>query len=113
MTFFETQIGSTMITESALQAQLLLRDGGQFSWHIIPMFVVVLYIYFQEIDKGNWNRVIAALAFLGMDIFNEIINGIIFSLSDFAPLWATPGNDSAFVLLIGLNQYLELNIQKV
>ena len=92
-----------MITESALQAQSLLRDGDQFSWHIIPMFVVVLYIYFQEIDKGNWNRVIAALAFLGMDIFNEIINGIIFSLSDFAPLWATPGNDSAFVLLIGLN----------
>ncbi len=92
-----------MITESALQAQSLLRDGGQFSWHIIPIFVTVLYIYFQEIDKGNWNRVIAALAFLGMDFFNEIVNGIIFSVSDFAPLWGTPGNDSAFVIFIGLN----------
>lgn len=97
-----------MITESALQAQSLLRDGGQFSWHIIPMFVLVLYIYFHEIDKGNWNRVIAALAFLGMDFFNEIVNGAIFSLSDFAPLWATPGNHSAFVIFIGLN--IEISI---
>jgi len=92
-----------MITESALQAQSLLRDTSQFTWHIIPMFLVVLYVYFQEIDKKNWNRVLAALAFFGMDIFNEIVNGVIFHTSGFAPLWAAPGNDTALLLLIGLN----------
>jgi len=92
-----------MITESALQAQSLLRDPSQFSWHIIPIFLVVLYVYFMEIDKGNWNRVLAALAFLGMDLFNEIVNGIIFHTSGFAPLWGTPGNNTAFLVLIGLN----------
>ena len=92
-----------MITESALQAQSLLRDTSQFTWHIIPMFLVVLYVYFQEIDKKNWNRVLAALAFFGMDLFNEIVNGIIFHTSSFAPLWAAPGNDTALLLLIGLN----------
>jgi hypothetical protein len=92
-----------MITESALQAQSLLRDSSQFSWHIIPMFLVVLYVYFMEIDKGNWNRVLAAFAFFGMDVFNEIVNGIVFHVSDFAPLWGAPGNDTAYLLLIGLN----------
>ncbi len=92
-----------MIAESALQAQSLLRDTSQFTWHIIPMFLVVLYIYFQEIDKKNWNRVLAAFAFFGMDLFNEIVNGVIFHSSGFAPLWAAPGNDTAFLLLIGLN----------
>lgn len=92
-----------MITESALQAQTLLRDSSQFSWHIIPMFLVVLYVYFMEIDKGNWNRVLAALAFFGMDLFNEIVNGIIFHTSGFAPLWGAPGNDTAYLVLIGLN----------
>lgn len=92
-----------MIAESALQAQSILRDTSQFSWHIIPMFVVVLYVYFQEMDRGNWNRVLAAFAFFGMDLFNEIINGVVFHVSEFAPLWGAPGNDTALLLLIGLN----------
>lgn len=92
-----------MIAESALQAQSLLRDTSQFSWHVIPMFLVVLYIYFKEIDKGQWSRVFAALAFFGMDIFNEIVNGIIFKVSGFAPLWGAPGNDTALLFLVGLN----------
>lgn len=92
-----------MIAESALQAQALLRDTSQFSWHIIPMLLVVLYIYFHEIDKNNWSRVLAALAFFGMDLFNEIVNGVIFHMSGFAPIWGAPGNDTALLLLIGLN----------
>jgi hypothetical protein len=92
-----------MITESALQAQALLRDTSQFSWHIIPMLLVVVYIYFHEIDKNNWNRVLAALAFFGMDLFNEIVNGVVFHASGFAPIWGAPGNETAQLLLIGLN----------
>lgn len=92
-----------MIAETALQAQSLLRDSSQFSWSIIPLLLVVLYIYFREAEEGNWNRILAALAFWGMDWFNEIWNGLVFHFSEFAPVWAAPGGDTAYLILIGLN----------
>ena len=52
--------------------------------------------------KKNYALVLAGLAFWGMDWFNEIVNSIIFHVTNYAPLWCTPG-DSAFVILIGLN----------
>lgn len=92
-----------MIAESALQAQAILRDTSNFSWYIIPMLLIVLYIYFREAEEGNWNRILAALAFWGMDWFNEIWNGLVFHFSEFAPVWAAPGGDTAYLILIGLN----------
>ena len=92
-----------MIAESALQAQAILRDTSNFSWHIILLLVIVLYVYFQEAERENWDRILAALAFWGMDWFNEIWNGLIFYFSDFAPLWAAPGGNTAYLILIGLN----------
>lgn len=50
-----------MITESALQAQSILRDSSHFSWNVIPMLIIVFYIYFQEAERGNWDRILAAL----------------------------------------------------
>lgn len=92
-----------MITESASQALLILRDSSQFSWSIIPMLLVVLYIYFREAEEQNWSRILAALAFWGMDLFNETWNSLIFHFSEFAPVWAAPGGDTAYLFLIGLN----------
>lgn len=91
------------MTESALQAQSILRDTSNFSWYIIPLLLVVLYIYFREAEEGNWNRILAALAFWGMDWFNEIWNSLVFHFSQFAPVWAAPGGDTAYLILIGLN----------
>lgn len=92
-----------MIAESALQAQSILRDTSNFSWYVIPLLIIVLYVYFQEAERENWDRVLAALAFWGMDWFNEIWNGLIFHFSNFAPMWAAPGGDTAYLILIGLN----------
>jgi len=91
-----------MAAESALQAQAILRDTSSFSWYVIPLLVVVMYIYSQEAERGNWNRILAALAFWGMDWFNELWNSLIFHITDFAPMWAAPG-DTAYLILIGLN----------
>ncbi len=91
-----------MPSESSLQALEILRDSSQFSWYVIPFLLIVLYLYTFEIDRGNWGRVLAGLAFLGMDLFNEIWNSLIFHISGFAPAWGAP-DDTAFLIFIGLN----------
>ncbi len=91
-----------MPSESSLQALEILRDGSQFSWYVIPLMLIVLYIYTFEIDRGNWGRVLAGLAFWGMDWFNEIWNSLLFHFSGFAPAWGAPA-DTAFLIFIGLN----------
>ena len=91
-----------MPSESSLQALEILRDSNQFSWYVIPFLLVVMYLYTFEIDRGNWNRVLAGLAFWGMDWFNEIWNSLLFHFSAFAPAWGAP-DDTAFLIFIGLN----------
>jgi len=91
------------MAESAQQALALLRNGSHFQWYIIPLLLLVMYVYANEVEKKNWSLVLAGLAFWLMDWFNEIWNGLVFHFTGFAPVWGTPDNGSALVLLIGLN----------
>lgn len=91
-----------MPTESAAQALSILRDGSQFTWYVIPLFAFVVYVYATEIERKNWNLVLAGLTFWGLDWFNEIWNALVFHVSGYAPVWAAPG-DTAYLILIGLN----------
>ncbi|UCE85062.1 MAG: hypothetical protein JSU66_11980 [Deltaproteobacteria bacterium] len=91
-----------MPTEFARQALENLRDGSLFNWTVIPMLVVVIYIYAVEVERKNWNVLFAGLALWGVDWFNEIWNSLVFHFTQYAPVWAAPG-DTAFLILIGLN----------
>ena len=91
-----------MPTEASLAALRILRDGAQFQWYVIPLFALVVYVYAVEIERKNWNLVLAGLAYWGMDWFNEIWNGLVFHFTQYAPVWGAPG-DTAYLLLIGLN----------
>ena len=92
-----------MPTESAQQALSILRQGAQtFQWYVIPLLAFVFYAYTVEVEKRNWNLVLAGLAFWGMDWLNEIANGLVFHFTNFAPVWGAPGK-TAFLILIGLN----------
>lgn len=91
-----------MPAQSALEALALVRDPSHFQWHVITFLLLVIYVYFHEMDKGNWSRVLAGLAFWGMDFFNEIWNGLLFHFTQFAPCWSAPGQ-SAYLIFIGLN----------
>lgn len=91
-----------MPTPSAQQAWAILRDGSQFQWYVISLFALVVYVYAVEIERRNWNLVLAGLAFWGMDWFNEIWNGLVYHFTGFAPVWGAPGK-TAYLLLIGLN----------
>ena len=91
-----------MLSEAATQALGILRDGSQFSWYVVTLFAVVVYVYAVEIERRNWNLVFAGLAFWGMDWFNEIWNSLVLHFSGFAPVWGAAGK-TAFLLLVGLN----------
>lgn len=95
-----------MVTEEARQALDNLRDSGNFQWYVIPLLLIVMYIYAKEIRKaqetGNWNIVITGLAFFGMDLFNEIWNSLVFHFTQDAAFWMTP-SDSAYIIMIGWN----------
>ena len=67
-----------MPTESAQQALSQLRDPSNFQWYVIPLLVIVLYIYHDQIGRKNYSVVFAGLALWGMDWFNETWNSLIF-----------------------------------
>lgn len=90
------------MTETSAQALRILRDPSQFKWYVIPLLLVVIYIYMVEVEKKNWKAVFAGLSFWGMDWFNEIWNSLFFHFSKTAPVWGAP-RDTAYLILIGLN----------
>src|SRR5512136_1574331 len=91
------------MTESTMQALAILREGSLFKWYVIPLLSFVFYVYVMEVEKRNWNIVLAGLAFWGMDWFNEIWNALVLHFTGYAPVWGAPGGDTAYLILIGLN----------
>jgi len=94
-------------TSASLEALSKLRElNPEFGWYIILLLVLVLYIYGVEIknarETGNWSTVFAGLTILGLDLINEIWNGLIFAFSNYSAFWTTPGA-SAYIILIGWN----------
>ena len=43
------------MTESAARALALLRDGSHFQWYVIPLFLIVMYVYANEVERRNWS----------------------------------------------------------
>jgi len=89
-------------TPSALEALRILRSGATFQWYVIPLLAIAVYVYAVEIERRNWRGVFAGLAFCCMDWVNEILNGLVFHFTQYAPIWGAPGH-TAFLVLIGLN----------
>lgn len=96
-----------MATDAARRASALLRDGSQFQWHVIPLLLLVLYVYANEIERRRWDVVFAGLALWGADWLNEIANALYFRADGYAPAWSTPAG-SSYVLLVGLNLEISL-----
>ena len=91
-----------MATESAQQALSILRDPSLYQWYLIPFLAVVFYVYSVEIEKRNWDVVLAGLGFWAVECIYEIMNSLVFYGTQKAPLWGAPGK-TAYLLLIGLN----------
>ncbi len=92
--------------EATQQALLILRNGGTFQWYVLPLFALVLYVYFDEISKKNWKGVAAGLALYMVHWLYEIGNALIQHFSGHA-LWTVP-TGTAFLLLVGVGIELSM-----
>ncbi|MFX1375294.1 MAG: hypothetical protein ACFFA0_05740 [Promethearchaeota archaeon] len=96
-----------MATAASNEALSKLRElNPELGWYVIPLLVLVLYIYSVEIknarETGNWSTIFAGLTLFGLDLINEIWNGLVFAFSNHSAFWTTPGA-SAYIILIGWN----------
>ena len=94
-------------TAASIEALSKLRQLNPVTgWYVVTLLVIVLYIYGVEIKKAretnNWSTVFAGLTLLGLDLINEIWNGLVFAFSNYSAFWTTPGA-SAYIILIGWN----------
>lgn len=88
------------------QALSILRSGENFHWSFITLFVLVVYVYYNEIEKKNWNAIAASLTLYMIHWFVEIVNALIQHFSGHA-LWTVPTGTS-FLILVGLG--IEINM---
>lgn len=86
--------------EVTQQALSILRSGENYHWTFITLFVLVLYVYFNEIEKRNWKKVAAGLTLYMIHWFVEIVNALIQHFSGHA-LWTAPSGTS-FLILVGV-----------
>ena len=94
-------------TAATVQALANLRGTGHFQWYVIPFLAFVFYVYFAEVERQNWNVVLAGLAFYGLEFFIEMLNGLFLHFSHHSAVWTAPGN-SAFLITVGLNVEISL-----
>lgn len=84
---------------------ILCNPQLTLKWYVVPLLLIVMYIYTKEAHEKNWNVILGGIALWGMDLFNEIWNSIVFHATNFAPVWGTPMGvgDTALLILIGYN----------
>ena len=92
----------TVVAPYTHQAEHVLRAPGLFDWSTVTLLALVVYVYTVEIERSNWDAVLAGIAFWLMDWVNEIINALVLHFNGHAALWTVTGR-SSFVILIGLN----------
>ena len=89
-------------TEASVRALQHLRDPSGFHWTIVPLFVIVVYAYFNEIEKKRWNVVLASLGAYAAEWFAEIVNALWLHFSERSALWTTPDRTS-YLIMVGIN----------
>jgi hypothetical protein len=94
-------------TQFTREAQHLLRATGHFNWSTVTLLALVVYVYAVEVERANWNAVLAGIAFWLMDWMNEIVNALFLHFDGHAALWTVTGT-SSYVILIGLTVEISL-----
>ena len=95
------------VTTFTREAQHLLRHPGMFDWSTVTLLALVVYVYSVEVERANWDAVLAGIAFWLMDWANEIVNALFLHFDGHAALWTVTGR-SSYVILIGLTVEISL-----
>jgi len=81
----------------------ILRNADNMQWYVVPLLIFVIYAYVTEIEKKNWHAVTLGIAFWAGEFIWEMFNALVLKMNGWAPMWSTPGGNSAYVIYIGLN----------
>ncbi len=92
--------------EATEQALSIVRSGEHFQWYIIPILVIVLYIYANEFENGRFNNIAAGLGLYMVHWFVEVANAVIQHLTGHA-LWTVP-TGTAFSIMVGVGIEISL-----
>jgi hypothetical protein len=95
------------VPEFTHEAERLLRAPGHLNWSTVTLLALVVYVYAVEVERRNWDAILAGLAFWLMDWFNELINALVLHVNGNAALWTVTGT-SSYVILIGLTIEISL-----
>lgn len=94
------------MTDATRLALENLRDVSTLKWYVIPLLLIVFYIYTREVKEarqtGNWDAVLAGLTLFGVDFFNETWNSWVMVLTGRSAFWTAPG-DTALRTMVGWN----------
>jgi hypothetical protein len=89
------------------EAEHLLRAPGLFEWSTITLLALAVYVYAVEVQRANWDVVLAGACFWLMDWANEIVNALVLHFNGHGALWTVTGHTS-FLILIGLTVEITL-----
>ncbi len=92
--------------EATAEALNILRTTENAQWYIVPITIIFLYIYFNEISKKNWKGVAAGLSLYMVHWFYEIMNALIQHFTGHA-LW-TISTGTSLLFLVGVG--IELSV---
>ncbi len=91
-----------VFSDAAQQAYANLRTLDDFQWYVIPLLVIVIYVYSIEIGKKNWTRIICGVGLIAGEFIWEMFNALVCHFSGYSGLWVTPGK-TAYLILVGFN----------
>ncbi|MHA2012436.1 MAG: hypothetical protein ACTSWG_08755 [Candidatus Helarchaeota archaeon] len=97
-----------MVTPESAAALTNLRNFSNFNWIFIILLIIVLYIYANEYQKKNYEIIMGALGFYGMDIFNEIWNSLVLHITGVSALWTSSVGNTMLIIFVGLNLEITL-----
>ncbi len=89
------------LTDFSRDALSILRHADQFKWYTVTLLAFVIYVYANEVERENWDAVLAGVALWLMDWVNEIVNALVLHFTDRAAIWTTTGQTS-YLVLVGL-----------
>ena len=55
------------MTPNARDALETLRSAAEFNWAIVPILVIVIWLYANEVERRRWGVVFGGLALLAAD----------------------------------------------
>lgn len=74
------------MTEASRQMLAALRKTDNLQWYVVPLLLLIIYIYISEIEKKNTSAVYLGLYSLGSGWVLEIVNALVLHFTGRAAL---------------------------